>query len=72
MKYSTLPEEKLFDVKIRYRDKGNKATCRINGNNDLEIEFLEPRKAITPGQSVVVYEGADLVCGAVIESVVSQ
>jgi tRNA-specific 2-thiouridylase len=72
MKYSTFPEEKLFDVKIRYRDKGNKATCRMNENNELEIEFLEPRKAITPGQSVVVYEGADLVCGAVIESVVSQ
>lgn len=72
MKYPELPDGGIFDVKIRYRDKGNKAKCRIISQNVLEIEFLEPRKAITPGQSVVVYEGNDLVCGAVIESVITD
>jgi tRNA-specific 2-thiouridylase len=32
----------------------------------LEVDFLNPRRAITPGQSVVVYENEDLVAGGII------
>jgi tRNA U34 2-thiouridine synthase MnmA/TrmU len=35
----------------------------------LRVEFLEKRRAITPGQSVVLYEAEDVVAGGVIDSV---
>ena len=72
MKYADLDNDKLYTVKIRYRDKGSQAKCKINENNELEVIFETSRKAITPGQSVVVYEGNDLVCGGVIDQVFSE
>ena len=68
IKYINLDPQKDYNVKIRYRDKGSPAKAIINDDGLLEVCFLEPRKAITPGQSVVICEGDDLVCGAVILS----
>ena len=31
-----------------------------------ECDFLEKKKAVTPGQSVVIYEDNDLVAGGII------
>lgn len=68
MKYSSIPLGKSFLVKIRYKDQG--ALAKVNFNDEmLEVKFLEPRRAITPGQSVVVYEGEDLVAGGIIDKV---
>jgi tRNA-specific 2-thiouridylase len=33
------------------------------------VRFEEKRKAITPGQSVVIYEGNDVVGGGIIDEV---
>ena len=33
----------------------------------LEVRFDAPRRAVTPGQSVVLYEGDDVVGGGVID-----
>ncbi|HLP17019.1 MAG TPA: aminomethyltransferase beta-barrel domain-containing protein [Bacteroidota bacterium] len=33
------------------------------------MDFTAPRRSITPGQSVVFYEGDDMVGGAVIDTV---
>ena len=46
-----------FLAKIRYNHSG--APCKILevGNDWLRLEFLEPQRAITPGQAVVFYEG---------------
>ena len=51
-----------FLAKIRYNHSG--APCKILevGNDWLRLEFLEPQRAITPGQAVVFYEG-DYVAG---------
>lgn len=68
IKYDDIPREREFIVKIRYKDSGKPALCKINSDGDLEVEFMEPRDSITPGQSVVVYEGNDVVAGAVIDS----
>lgn len=68
MKYTRFEEDKTYLVKIRYKDKGSLAHCKINGDGKLCVDFLEPKKAITPGQSVVVYDGEDLVAGGVIDA----
>jgi len=68
LKYATLTEPRTFTVKVRYRDKGALATCRMTENNMLHVRFHEPRKAIARGQSVVMYEDQDVVGGGVIVS----
>jgi tRNA-specific 2-thiouridylase len=67
IKYSEIDEEKVFNVKIRYRDPGFPAKCSIDSENNLRVEFLEKKKSITPGQSVVIYEDEDVVAGGIIQ-----
>jgi tRNA-specific 2-thiouridylase len=54
---------------IRYKDEGAPATVRSIDDGTIEVRFAQPRRAITPGQSVVLYDGDDLVGGGVIETV---
>lgn len=42
-------------VKVRFRAKEAKAVLSVNENNEAEVTFCEPQRAITPGQSVVFY-----------------
>ena len=50
------------EVKVRYRDVPHPAKVTAKGNRTAEIEFLEPVRAVTPGQSAVFYR-RDLVLG---------
>jgi len=68
MKYEDLNENRPFLVKIRYKDKGTMGMCELLEENRLKVRFLEPKKSITPGQSVVIYEGEDLVAGGIIDA----
>ena len=67
-KYDSIPDNSEFIVKIRYRDPGTLALCSMDGNN-LRIELLEPKNSIALGQSLVMYEGDDLVGGGIIDKV---
>jgi tRNA-specific 2-thiouridylase len=40
--------------------------CHVDADGTLHVNFQEPRKAIARGQSVVMYEGDDVVGGGVI------
>ncbi len=64
-KYASIPAEKELVAKIRYRDVGHKAEVEVN-NDSLLIHFNSKVKGIAPGQSAVVYDGDDLVCGGII------
>lgn len=60
------------NAKVRYKDDAAPATVYdvdANGGQMLRIVFDEPKRAITPGQSVVMYDGERLVGGGVIERV---
>jgi len=59
-------------VKIRYKDEGGPATVRRRDDGRVEVQFDEKRRAITPGQSVVFYEGDDVVGGGVIDEALSN
>ena len=57
-----------FQAKIRYGFRT--AECKIiDGENFLTVEFFEKQRAITPGQSVVFYDGDEVLGGGVIEEV---
>jgi len=66
---STLPQDEIEGlVKIRYNHKG--VFSRINpiDKNRYLVEFSEPQRAVTPGQSAVLYQGDRLMLGGIIVS----
>jgi tRNA-specific 2-thiouridylase len=68
IKYDALPEEGMnLRAKIRYKDDGAGAFVTPLSGNRIHVRFEEMRRAITPGQSVALYEGDDLVGGGIIE-----
>jgi tRNA-uridine 2-sulfurtransferase len=54
---------------VRYRDTATPARVYQLAENKVRVEFEEPKRAITPGQSLVFYQGEVLVGGGVIESI---
>ena len=54
-------------AKIRYRHTPTAAEVQILPDGRLRVDFDEPQRAITPGQSVVLYDGDILVGGGIIE-----
>lgn len=68
IKYERLDEERPVDVKIRYNDSGAPGIA-WQQDDELNVAFSQPRRAITPGQSVVLYEQEDVIGGGWIHSV---
>ena len=64
--YDEPPEELHASVKIRYRQKEQPAVIKPAGQDRVIIEFLEPQRAITPGQAAVIYDGEIVVGGGTI------
>ncbi len=54
-------------VKIRYAHKGTAAKVYHVADNRLKVVFIEKVRAITPGQTAVLYDGDFVFAGAVIE-----
>ena len=69
IKYTDLRQERPALGKIRYKDPGGACLVRQTDAETLEVAFAEPRQAITLGQSVVLYEGDDVLAGGWIDSV---
>ena len=55
-------------AKIRYRQPDQQCEVTIKSNKQLHIVFDEPQRAITPGQSIVFYDGERCLGGAIIQS----
>ncbi|MFM6956545.1 MAG: aminomethyltransferase beta-barrel domain-containing protein, partial [Ignavibacteria bacterium] len=69
IKYAEIDGTKTFTVKIRYKDEGAPADCTMLPDGTLHVKFHECRKAITPGQSIVLYEGNDVIGGGIIDRI---
>ncbi len=69
-KYADCSAPRRVHAKIRYKDGGGDATMRETSDGRVEVIFDERRRAITPGQSAVLYEGDDVVGGGIIEEVI--
>lgn len=57
---------KNLTAKIRYGSKFSACTV-AEEENFLRVTFSEPQRAITPGQSIVFYDGDEVLGGAVID-----
>ena len=53
-------------AKIRYRMAEQPCTAEQTGEDTLRVTFDSPQRAVTPGQTVVLYDGDTVVGGAVI------
>ncbi|SFQ20319.1 tRNA-specific 2-thiouridylase [Butyrivibrio proteoclasticus] len=56
-------------AKIRYRHKEQPGVCIINDDGSAVFTFDEPQRAITPGQSAVLYDGDYVLGGGIISNI---
>ena len=61
-----LPGSVHLRAKIRYRMIEQPCTVEQTGPGTMRLTFDQPQRAITPGQTVVLYDGDTVVGGAVI------
>jgi len=56
-------------AKVRYRQTDVACSARlIDEGAAVDVQFAEPQRAVTPGQSIVFYDGDECLGGAVIET----
>ena len=67
--FETLTEPLRVMAKARYRHIPQWATVYPEEDGFARVEFDEPQRAITPGQSIVLYEGDYVVGGGTITEV---
>jgi tRNA-specific 2-thiouridylase len=71
IKVNTLNGGLRVRAKIRYKDEGSLATVYHIEEGMAKVVFDVPRRAITPGQSVVFYDGDDVVGGGIIDRIMN-
>jgi tRNA-specific 2-thiouridylase len=69
IKYDRLVGERPVEAKIRYNDQGAQGRLWQSAPGEICVAFGAPRRAITPGQSVVLYEEDDVLGGGWIHGV---
>jgi tRNA-uridine 2-sulfurtransferase len=69
IKYDELIDRHQATAKVRYKDPGAPCLVTQTGPDSIDVDFLVARKAIAPGQAVVLYEGEDVLGGAWIRHV---
>jgi tRNA-specific 2-thiouridylase len=55
--------EMRAQVKIRHRHEPAWATLQPVGDDEVEVRFDEPVRAVTPGQAAVFYAGDEVIGG---------
>jgi tRNA-specific 2-thiouridylase len=58
-----LAGEMRAQVKIRHRHEPAWATLRSIGDDEVEVRFDEPVRAVTPGQAAIFYAADEVVGG---------
>lgn len=61
-------EGQKLTAKARYRQADQAASVTAISNDGMTLTFEQPQRAITPGQSVVLYDGEVCLGGGIIES----
>lgn len=64
-KFTSVDPTSEFVTKIRYKDAGHLSNIHTKAD-ELNVSFISHVKGIAPGQSAVVYQGDDIVCGGII------
>lgn len=68
---SERPKEEVFTctAKFRYRQPDQEVTVHLRENASCEVIFVQPQKAVTPGQAVVFYRKEECLGGGTIDQV---
>lgn len=66
MSVEHLESEMVVNAKIRYSHQGEVCKIRMTGEDEITCSFVNPVRAITPGQAVVFYQDDIVVGGATI------
>lgn len=66
--FDTLTAPARFCAKVRYRQQASPARVEQTGEDELTVEFDTPQRAISPGQSLVLYDGEYVIGGGKIIS----
>lgn len=66
MSLPDIQDEVLLKAKIRYSHAGSMCRVKRTGEDEICCEFLEPVRAVTPGQAVVLYDGDYVAGGGII------
>lgn len=66
------PAEIKCTAKFRYRQPDQGITVKFGKDGTAEVLFDQPQKAITPGQSVVFYDGEVCLGGAIIDKMLKD
>ena len=53
-------------AQTRYRQPDEPCTVQVRDDGTLDVHFARPQRAVTPGQSLVLYDGMECLGGAVI------
>jgi len=65
----TAPEAgSVLTAKVRYRQQDQSVTLEQIDENRMYLKFHQPQRAVTPGQSVVLYDGEICLGGGIIDS----
>lgn len=62
------PPARQFEctAQTRYRQPDEPCTVKVREDGTLEVRFVQPQRAVTPGQSLVLYDNEVCLGGAVI------
>ncbi|MCL7930499.1 tRNA 2-thiouridine(34) synthase MnmA [Halomonas sp. ATCHA] len=60
--------EGRFTAKIRYRQSDRACSLISHDDGSVDVHFDEPQRAVTPGQSLVIYDGDICLGGGVIRT----
>ena len=55
-------------AKVRYRQADQECEVHCSGPDSLDVHFMQPQRAVTPGQSIVFYAGEECLGGGVIQT----
>ncbi|RDW19278.1 tRNA 2-thiouridine(34) synthase MnmA [Oceanobacillus arenosus] len=59
-------------AKFRYRQKDSDVKVTLLDGGRVRVDFVNPERAITPGQAVVFYDGDVCLGGATIDEIIKQ